>query len=51
MSNKRSAILELFRAGKRQYEIVHLLNVPKQTISDAITRFKELGHDGRRPGS
>jgi len=51
MSNKRSAILELFRAGKRQCEIVRLLNMPKQTISDAINRFKELGHDGRRPGS
>ena len=23
----------------------------KQTVSKAINRFKELGHDGRRPGS
>lgn len=51
MSNPRSAILKLFIAGKRQCEIVRLLKVPKQTVSDAIKRFKELGHDGRRPGS
>ena len=31
MSNKRSAILELFRKGMRQCDIVRLLNVPKQT--------------------
>ncbi|GFY33535.1 hypothetical protein TNCV_4538691 [Trichonephila clavipes] len=30
---------------------VHLLNVPRQTVSDAICRFKELGNNGRRPGS
>lgn len=51
MSNIRSAILELFREGKRQCEIVRLLRVPKQTVSDAICRFRELGHYGRRPGS
>ncbi|GBM01374.1 hypothetical protein AVEN_135796-1 [Araneus ventricosus] len=51
MSSKRSAILELFKRGKRQCEIVRLLNVPRQTASDAICRFKELGNHGRRPGS
>ena len=51
MSNKRSAILELFRKGMRQCDIVRLLNVPKQTVPKAVNRFKELGHDGRRPGS
>ena len=51
MSNKRSAILELFRKEMRQCDIVRLLNVPKQTVSKAVIRFKELGHDGRRPGS
>ena len=50
MSNKRSAILELFRRGKRQCDIVRLLNVPRQTVSKAIIRFKELGHEGDRPG-
>ena len=49
MSNKRSAILELFRKG--MCDIVRLLNVPKQTVSKAVNRIKELGHDGRRPGS
>ncbi|GFU75587.1 uncharacterized protein TNCV_2863021 [Trichonephila clavipes] len=28
-----------------------LLNVPRQTVSDTICRFQELGSDGRRPGS
>ncbi|GFX10369.1 hypothetical protein TNCV_1867641 [Trichonephila clavipes] len=28
-----------------------LLNVPRQTVSDATCRFEELGNDGRRPGS
>ncbi|GFW20365.1 uncharacterized protein TNCV_3458031 [Trichonephila clavipes] len=51
MSSKRSAILELFQQGKRQCEIVCLLNVPRQTVSVAICRFKELGNDDRRPGS
>ena len=51
MSNKRSTILELFRKGMRQCDIVRLLNVPKQTVSKAVNRFKELGNDGRRSGS
>ncbi|GFX24142.1 uncharacterized protein TNCV_2436351 [Trichonephila clavipes] len=51
MSRKISAILELFQRGKRLCEIVRLLNVPRQTVSDAICRFKELGNDNRRPGS
>ncbi|GFT85956.1 hypothetical protein TNCV_3255981 [Trichonephila clavipes] len=40
--SKRSAILDLFQQGKRRCEIVRLLNVPRQTVSDAICRFKEL---------
>ncbi|GBO01111.1 hypothetical protein AVEN_252084-1 [Araneus ventricosus] len=51
MSSKRSAILELFKQGKRQCEIVRLLNSPRQAVPDAICRFKELCNDGRRPGS
>lgn len=50
MSNKRSAILELFNQGKRQCDIVRLLNVSRQTVSKAINRFKELGHGGDRAG-
>ncbi|GFW62657.1 paired domain-containing protein [Trichonephila clavipes] len=30
---------------------VRLLNVPRHTVSDAICRIKNLGNDGRRPGS
>lgn len=51
MSNNRVAILELFCQGKRQCEIVRLLGVRKDVVSKAIKRYKELGHDGRRPGS
>ncbi|GFT19315.1 paired domain-containing protein [Trichonephila clavipes] len=51
MSSKGSTILELFQQGKRQCEIVYLLNVPRQTVSDTICRFREFGNDGRLPGS
>ncbi|GFW81924.1 uncharacterized protein TNCV_2885981 [Trichonephila clavipes] len=30
---------------------IHVLNVPRQTVFDAICRFKELGNDSRRPES
>ncbi|GFW25174.1 hypothetical protein TNCV_2262321 [Trichonephila clavipes] len=30
---------------------VHLLNIPRQTVFDEIYRFKDLGNDGRDPGS
>ncbi|UYV72585.1 hypothetical protein LAZ67_9003861 [Cordylochernes scorpioides] len=39
-------IIELFR----QCEIVRLLKVPQQTVSKAIHRFNELGHEGDRAG-
>lgn len=51
MSNKRSAIVELFRQKKRQCEIARLLGVSKMMVSRTVRRFEELGHDGRRPGS
>ncbi|GFU82782.1 uncharacterized protein TNCV_265791 [Trichonephila clavipes] len=51
MSSKRSAILELFQQGKRQCEIIRLLNIPRQIVHDAIRRFKALDNDDRRPGS
>lgn len=50
MAKERSAILELHRRGKRQCEIVRLLNVPQQTVSKGIRRYEELGHEGDRPG-
>lgn len=50
MKSQRASILALHRQGKRQAEIVRLLGVPKQTVSYAVNRFKELGHDGDRLG-
>ncbi|GFW11259.1 hypothetical protein TNCV_3807791 [Trichonephila clavipes] len=45
---KKSANLELFQQGKRQLAFAECTS---QTVSDAICSFKELGDDGRRPGS
>lgn len=50
MSNIRIAIIELFRAGKRQCEIARSLKVARQTVSDAVKRFNQLGHAGDRTG-
>lgn len=50
MPKKRYAILEMFHRGIRQSEIVRGLGLSKSTVSDAVLRFKELGHDGDRPG-
>ncbi|GFU70909.1 paired domain-containing protein [Trichonephila clavipes] len=44
MSSKWTAIFELFKHEKRQWEIVRLLNIPGQTVSDAICRFEDLGN-------
>ena len=49
MQCKREAIIELYRAGIRQCEIVRSLGISKQTISDAIRRYEELGHTQNRP--
>ncbi|UYV74790.1 chmp5, partial [Cordylochernes scorpioides] len=48
ISNKRSLIIELFRQGKCQREIVRLLKVPQQTVSKVIHRYNDLGHEGDR---
>ncbi|GFT97835.1 uncharacterized protein TNCV_2167531 [Trichonephila clavipes] len=40
-----------FRVVSARKTTVRLLNVPRKTVSDAICRCKELGNDGRRPGS
>ncbi|GFT40391.1 paired domain-containing protein [Trichonephila clavipes] len=40
-----------FRVVSARKTTVRLLNVPLQTVSDAIYRFKDLGNDGRHPGS
>ena len=44
MSNKRSAILELFRKGMRQCDIVRFLNVPKANCVQGHQSFQ-----GARP--
>lgn len=50
MTNERYDILAMHRTGKRQIEIARLLKVPKQKVSYVIARYKELGHEGDRPG-
>ncbi|GFX77749.1 uncharacterized protein TNCV_1106661 [Trichonephila clavipes] len=40
-----------FRVVSAKKTTVHLLNISRQTVSDAIRRIEELGNDGRRPGS
>ena len=50
MVNKRSAILKLCKQRVKESEIVQRLKAPKQTVTHTIKRFKELGHDGDRPG-
>jgi hypothetical protein len=50
MSNKRSDILALHRAGKHQIEIVQLLKEPRYAVSRAIARYNDLCHEDDRPG-
>ena len=50
MSKKRCSISALHWEGKRAFKIFPLLRVPRQTVSAAIKRFNELGHEGDRPG-
>ena len=50
MSSKRTAVIELFKKGTRQCDISRLLGMPKQTVSDTVRRYRELGHSGDRPG-
>ncbi|GFX81701.1 paired domain-containing protein [Trichonephila clavipes] len=37
-----------FRVVSGRKTTIRLLNVPRQTLSDAICHFNELGNDGRR---
>ena len=43
MSNKRAAIIELHRAGKKKPEIVKLSKAPKSTVYHTLRRFKNWG--------
>ena len=51
MEARRHAVIELYRCGKRPCEIVKLLQIPQPTVSKAIKRYKEQGHNIDRPRS
>ena len=46
--NKRHAIIELHRAEVSNSMIIKQLKVPKSTVYDTVTRFKELGDEKNR---
>ena len=46
MERQRSAIIELFANGKRQCDIMKLLNIPKERrkfVYNTILRYRETG--------
>ena len=47
---KREAIIEFYRAGKSISKIIKQLKVPKSTVYDAVSRYKELSNT-KRPRS
>ncbi|GFW97812.1 uncharacterized protein TNCV_1425751 [Trichonephila clavipes] len=58
LMSRASLILPPLMASKAELQVVsarettvRLLNIPRQTVSDTICRFKELGNECRRPGS
>jgi len=51
MSSQRAQILTLHGLKKRNCEIARLLRIDPAVVCRTIKRYKELGHDGRRPGS
>jgi inhibitor of nuclear factor kappa-B kinase subunit alpha len=51
MSNQRTQILALHELKKRNCEIARSLRIDPAIVCRTIKRYKELGHDGRRPGS
>ena len=51
MSDKCAAIIELYRAGKTNSQIINLLKTPKSTVSHTVNRFKELNSTEDRPRS
>ena len=50
MFSKRTAVVGLFKKGTCQCDITCRLGMPKQTVSDTVRRYRELGHNGYRPG-
>lgn len=49
-SARRNAIVELHKRGHRQCDIVRMLRAPQSTVSTTLKRYRELGHEGDRPG-
>jgi transposase len=50
---KRQAIIQLHKKGKKQTEISYLLDVPQQTVSYWIIRYKQTGNleDKKKTGT
>jgi len=46
--DKRSAVIELYRAGRPAHEIYKLLKYPKSTVYDIIKRYKDRGESTRK---
>ena len=46
---KRDAIIGLYRAGTPISKIIKQLKVPKYTVYDAVSRYKELGNTNKCP--
>ena len=51
MSDKRAAIIELYRAGKTNSEILKFLKAPRSTVYHTVRRCKELQSTEDRPRS
>jgi AraC-like DNA-binding protein len=51
MVDLRAGIVRLWREGKKQNEIARDMNVAKQTVSDAVKRFRETSSNEDRPRS
>lgn len=48
---KRQSIIQLYKKGKKQPEIAYLLDIPQQTVSYWIIRYKKTGNLEDRPRS
>src|SRR5277367_4215452 len=51
MSYLRAGILRLFESGKRVSDISRLSDIPKQTVSYVVKRFRETGSNKDRQRS
>ena len=51
MSDKRAAIIELYRAGKTNSEILKVIKASRSTVYHTVSRCKELQSAEDRPRS